>query len=636
MDGGSSDPRDNPSYVRRAFRFPLPADPLRLLSNVLSKWPAILGFAALLGLAGAVVGLKMSKREYTLTCTILMRKVTKNIQVDEGGQAYRPADLSDKTLQGILTSDETLERTAQRMKNGLTAKDLRGKVEAVPYKETDFFYITYHSPISDKDAVEFMTVWIDEIIQYSKRLQQADARGLRDILQQQVAEMNLELSTYNRTILDFCRDKQYMGPDESTVIQTQMLTLQERMEHTRADLQSKTDAIKAFTEDLRKTNPYDMRVSEANAKLANLKHTYTDENPQVKVVLQEIEELKASSKKFQEDGNHSLDEYGDRTAYERIQMLEIERSSLENQLKVLENRFEEVSKRYDELPGLNYRFDELKSRRQQTLTGLQNLSKRLKETEIFATSAPGYWQRYQAPKPEYVIPTSRLKKPLVVGAAGAFFGMGLSSIGVFLLTWRDPRRSTLDACIVSRAPLMAEFIKGAVDMETFDTLWVTLFSGRLANRETILAWMPTVDEEDEVCFWKGVTLSALRDGNKPPTVYNLTPSMSDSEELRACFTQQVPAPGTACIIRANRLPDFAGRSVLGDVRFWFALATCNAKYLSRTTRASELTAAGLQECDGVITWVEKPKNALMRLGNELSTIVATQFSRVPKTVVDDE
>ena len=143
-----------PASASPRFRFPLPFDPLRMLAGVLSRWPWIVLGTLACATLGTLAGIRSTHTSFSLTVSLIKRRMPPIVQVSDGGQAYRPLDLNDATLLATLLTSEPLDLALKRSKNGLNPNNIKDLVEAKQLEGTDIFYITYHSPLNAGDAID--------------------------------------------------------------------------------------------------------------------------------------------------------------------------------------------------------------------------------------------------------------------------------------------------------------------------------------------------------------------------------------------------------------------------------------------------------------------------------------------------
>ena len=637
-DGGGVASRAGPR-----FRFPLPFDPVRLLAGVLSRWPWIAVGMVVCGALGTLAGIRTTHHSFTLSVPLIKRRVPQTVQISEIGQAYRPVDLNDATLLATLLATEPLDLTLKRAGNGLDPNRIRGLVEAKQLEGTDIFYITYHSPVSPADAVAFTTLWAKEINAYTQRLQQSEAREVLLILQKEVAELEEKTHANNLEILNFSKAKDYLGGEAQVAAALSKLSqIELQLETSRTKAAATTAQLKYFTEQIQRQSPIELQLKTAKEELANLRATYTDANPLVQTKLQSIEYLNEQIGKLGEKDQADLDAYTGtplgNSLYLSILGLRNEQLEATSQIQSLEKLYQTTLARLAEFPGIVSSYEALKDKGKTISEGLALMSNRLKEAEIFASGAPGYWQVFQAPDPRLIQPSSLVKKPALLGVASGVLGAAFAVLLTLLLTHRSSRRSVIECCSATGAPLLSH-IPSTFETDTgaaIGRLWITHLAPRLTTSTRMLGWTPALAPAAERRFWSLLAAAAWDDTGTPLRIHDLTPdslwsdtALPDSLEWLSHPPAGAPPaaqPLAATLLRASGLPHGEARGLLAEVDYWIAVVAGHKDSLRRTAEFRELSDAYLPPCNGTIAWTEQAAGPIRQAADVLSCFLAKRFS----------
>lgn len=619
------------------FRFPLPFDPVRLLAGVLSRWPWIVIGMTIFGTIGTIIGIRITRPSFEISASLIKRRVPQTVQTSETGQAYRPVDLNDATLLATLLASEPLDLALKRTQNGVEPERIRSLVEANQLEGTDIFFITYHSPLSPEDAVEFTTIWAEEINSYTQRLQQTEAREVRLILQKEVADLEKQIDETDSRILAFSKERDYLGGvAQVSAALAKLAQIELQLETARTTAESKAEQLANLTDQIRRQSPIDLQLKTAKEELANLRATYTDANPLVQAKLQSIDYLTSQAAKNAENGET---DYGFYTGTQLgnqlyLSILDTRNELLEanSQIHSLEKIHKTTSERIAEFPGIISAYDALQKKRATITEGLSLMSNRLKEAEIFASGAPGYWQVFQTPDPRSIIPSSLIKKPIALGAAAGIAGAGIAVLLTLLLTHRTSRRSILECCAATHAPLVA-CIPTTHEENALDAIkhfWITHLSPRRGIRELILFWTPALDPADERRFWSMLSIVAFEDTRTPVRVLDLTPdTLWEGFDRPASLEWNVePSAVTpaAFFLRASSLPHGPARERLARVDYWMAVVSGQQESLRRAATFRSLTDAYLPPCNGTIGWTERPEGPIRQAADVISGFLTKRFS----------
>lgn len=591
------------------------------------------------GTLGTIVGIKLTSQSFAISVSLIKRRVPQTVQASETGQAFRPVDLNDATLLATLLASEPLDLASKRADNGIDSGRARSLTEASQLEGTDIFYITYHSPLSQDDAVRFSGIWAEEINAYTKRLQQTEAHDVRAILESEVAAMEKQIDATSLEILNFSKEKDFLGGDSQlTAVLGKLSQIELELEAACTSVAAKKQQIENLTEQIGHQSPIELQIKTAHEELANLRSTYTDENPLVQTKLQSIEYLNEQIAKLKEAGKAELDAYTGTPLGNQIYLTII---GLRNELLEAESRIESLEKirqstaaRLNEFPAIINCYEALQKKRDAHMEGLSLMSNRLKEAEIFASGAPGYWQVFQAPDHRSIIPSSLVKKPALLGAAGAFGGAGLAVLLTLLLTHRTSRRSILECCAATHAPLICHLPTTREEdaRAAIAHFWITHLAPRLDRPGRILLWTAALDPADERRLWSMLAQTASNDTDKPLRVLDLTPDQlwTDAAPLGSLVWLSQPSASaeaaTPVLLRASSLPQRDARAMLPQVDHWISVVAGQNESLRRAVECRPLTDAYLPACGGTIAWTERPQGRIREAADAISCFLAKRFS----------
>lgn len=629
-DSGHAAPTRDPS-----FRFPLPFDPVRLLAGVLSRWPWIVLGVALFGTMGTMIGIQITQPSFAISASLIKRRVPQTVQTSEIGQAYRPVDLNDATLLATLLATEPLDLALRRSKNQIPPNQIKFHVEASQLEGTDIFYITYHSPISPEDAISFSSLWAEEISAYTQRLQQAEAQGVRSILQKEVADLEKQIRETDTEILNFCQDHDYVGGvAQVSAALAKLGQIELQLETARTTVETKNHQLESLTAQIQRQSPLESQLKTASEELAALRATYTDANPLVQSKLQSIEYLSGQIKSLSEKGRSELDSYTGtdlgNELYLTILELGNEKHDATSQIRALEKLYRSTSERIAQFPEIISSYDALQKKREALAQGLSLMSNRLQEAKIFASGAPGYWQVFQGPDPRSIVRSSLVKKPLTIGIASGVAGGGLAVLLTLLLTQRTSRRSILECCSAAQAAIACNIPANSLQdaTEATEQFWLTHLAPKLDTSGPVLFWTPAADLADEQRFWTLLASVVKNDTGQSLRVHDLTPdTLWDATDLpEALEWTPVSPPSHPIVLRASSLPHGSARELLSDVQHWLSLVSGNQDAIRRAVQFRKLSDAYLPPCGGTIGWTERPDGPVRSTADHVSHFLARKFS----------
>ena len=592
-----------------------------------------------LGALGTIVGIQITNQSFAVSASLIKRRVPQTVQASETGQAFRPVDLNDATLLATLLANEPLDLAFKRAENGIDSSRARSLVEASQLEGTDIFFITYHSPLSPEDAVSFSRIWAEEISAYTRRLQQTEARDVRAILEKEVSAIEREIAETNLEILNFTKEKNFLGGDaQVAAVLGKLAQIELGLDAARTSVDTKKQQIEKFTDQIKRQSPIELQIKTARDELASLRSTYTDENPLVQAKLQTIEYLTGEINKLNKVGNAELSIYTGtplgNQLYLAIIGLRNEILGAESSIKSLEKLRESTAARLGEFPAIISEYEALQKKRDSHIEGLSLMKNRLKEAEIFASGAPGYWQVFQAPDPRSIVPSSLMKKPAILGFAGLIAGAGIAVLLTLLLTHRTSRRSILECCAATRAPLICHLPTSFEEdaRAAINHFWITHLAPRLDHSGPILFWTAALDPADERRLWSMLADAASQDTGKPMRVLDLTPDSiwADGPPIESLKWLD-PQSDNACkdapvLLRAASLPQHDTRAMLSQVEYWIAVVAGQKTSLRRAVDFRQISEAYLPVCGGTIAWTERPQGRIREAADAISCFIAKRFS----------
>jgi hypothetical protein len=358
----------------------------------------------------------------------------------------------------------------------------------------------------------------------------------------------------------------------------------------------------------------------------------------VQAKLQSIEYLNGEIAKLKEAGNAELEAYTGtplgNQLYLTIIGLRNELLAAESSIKSLEKLRLSTAARLTEFPAIISGYEALQKKRDSDIEGLSLMKNRLKEAEIFASGAPGYWQVFQAPDPRSIIPSSLVKKPALLGSAGAAGGASLAVLLTLLLTQRTSRRSILECCAATQAPLICHLPTTLEEdaRAAIDHFWITHLAPRLGRSGPILFWTAALDPADERRLWSMLADAASKDTGKPMQVLDLTPDAlwTDAAPLEPLAWLTPPSRSSGndspTLLRAASLPHRDARTMLTQVDHWIAVVAGQKQSLQRAVGLRQLTDAYLPTCGGTIAWTERPQGRIREAADYISSFLAKRFS----------
>lgn len=613
-----------PPRPAKAFRFPLPVDPLRLLYGIREQWLRFL-LLPLIGLvAGAIAGEHLSENRYSVSLQLIKSPVPNTIQTSESGEAFRPRELSDDTLLATTYSSEVLNRTGERLDPPRSGGAVKGMVQIEKQRNTDLFYLTAHSRLSADDAVAAVTVWAEEVIRFTNNLQREEAITMQRFINEQITTIDRQLKKVNQQILDFAKESNFVDVEtqtESTI--TSLDNLRVRLAETRIALESKGVQIQRYREELRAQSPLEADLKIKREELASLRGRYTDENPLVQEKLYEIRhlegELKATAEASLEDlKNFTGSDLGN-NLYLEILALENERSELERQVASLETMVASKESEVSTLPEKALALSDLRAERERLLLATSLLESRLKEASFYVSNAPGYWRVFQEPQTGEVAVSSEKVKAILLGFVGAAGGFALAICFAAIWELRQPElRTPIDAAIATRTAPLLRHVTGEVEpswgarqlfsqpeghgnASEIQSFWLTELSPHQQGTPRRALFAVLGDPSEEVAFWQRLLDQIATDGYATHFI-NLAKADSNAEVLTALHqhpairswgettTELETLAEDTVLVRLGRDPRASELDWILDLDAYYLLLSPTESQRSNTRREARLLA----------------------------------------------
>lgn len=632
--------------TQKAFNFPLPIDPLRLLYGVRQRWLWFLILPALLGGAGFFVGSQKTDNRYSVSLQLIKSEVPAGVQTSESGQAFKPRDLSDDTLLSTTYSTEVLARTAARLEPQRSPGAVKAMVQIEKQRNTSLFYLTAHSRLTAEDAVQTVTVWAEEIVRFTNNLQKEEARQMAAFISEQLESIERQLARVNQQILDFARKNNFVDVDKQT--ETALVTLENtraQLANVRIDLETKGLQIQRYREELRAQSPLEADLKKKREELTFLRGRYTDENPLVKEKLYEIEyiqtQLAETAKVEVEDLKDFTGSDLGNNLYLEILSLENEKTQLNKLLTSLEQRLKEQQKDVADLPEKALRLSELKSRRNLLIDAQALLESRRKEASFYETKAPGYWRIFQQPTLQEVAHSSQNVKALLLGFIGFACGGAVALLAaLFWEALQSGLRTPLEAAIATCAlPIFDYATEGAkkpswfvrhlfreeehaVNERALRSFWLTHAITKEGVPRKEFLFIPTDVCDEEVVFWKalfdlileegrGVRLMSITSGSADPMAV-----LSTHEAVQSYHTNLVEWPEedeNLVFIRMAKVPTIDEVVPLKKLESYYLLNSPSIARRSDTRHRSELMRQLLGPAYGLLIIDAEPDHTLPRV-----------------------
>ena len=494
----------------------LSIDPYRLLGGVWKRrWWIVLGL--ILGLsAGLTWGIFFTKTRYLVSVQLLKLELPTTFRVGDIGEAYHPHQLSNATLVSAANSFNVLQRVVQKTTQPISVALLQNSTEVKDERNSDLITLTLSGYQNPQATVELANLWAQEVVGFSKDMQVNESHDMRAFLQQQVDATDAELNKLNQEILDYSKKENIVDSDKEIDADLRSLgDVEERYQTAKINLDGIDYKIKTTEEQLRQQSPLADQLKAAHADLDNLRTRYTDQNPLVSAQLDKIHDLEQQLEKQSSGTGGDNAQYAGtflgNTLYLKLLDLQNEKKGYEQERDSLEQIHTQAQATLASIPEKSAALAQMIEKRQALTTGRNLLFSRLREAELYETSAPGFFQVFQPATPERVETRSKVIKVVAFTAAGCIGGALAAlalALGLELIDSNIRRGAELQKLV--SAPLLGTFRRQDTDaarQKIAGEIWSRWIGSQVKSRTLRIIWSP-VPSAQEKLFWDSILVQA--------------------------------------------------------------------------------------------------------------------------------
>ncbi len=382
---------------------------------------------------GAVASKLMIKNKWTSRCSLYKLPQSAELR-KEIPSLYEPPDLN--TVVESIRTRENIQKAIKRLGMDISVDAFYGKTKIQKQKNNNLFTIVAEDEDREKSA-QIANVMAEIFLESYASMMQGSARKLEEQYISSAGTIRAEMTDLEKKMRKMLSDKGInsieteLGMNIQKVKDIGMKLLESRAaaETARIRLQDLDIAIAKMSPDVQisyvVTPPDAGLLKQLEAQLNELTQKFTDENPKVKRLRSEIEELK---KRTVNPGKPSPEQvtYG---SNQTRQTLEIEKLKVESELKSsmkniesFEREVKDIRKSIDGISSMNEEYSELSRKldlNRQTLSKVETMiaasglsvKPNSLDIKIFEPAVP----------PAY--PDSSKRKLIVIAVGGLFMGL---------------------------------------------------------------------------------------------------------------------------------------------------------------------------------------------------------------------
>lgn len=484
-------------------------DLMRLPVAFLRRWWIL----AALGLAGGVLGLLGGLKTFHASSTVSVRLMARSPQsFAVNSSSYVPSRLQGATLLGALESPQVAREVARKFEEGMAPGDLQSMISIEEIRKTDFVDIVVTAPFGADETARLATLWAEEALHFTSRLQADESAEMKSYLQEQMQRTDKELEEVNKRIVAMRQQAGVVDVEKEIDAYLKSLAdLDLRFETGRIDLESLELQLTALRKEIRKHSPSFEELKAEEVKLAAMAEYYTDQNPVYQEARNRVEGLRKKVQDEIDSQQAALSEftgtYVGNALYLQILELESKRENLILQQKQLQSMREASRAKLKDLPEMAMVAGPLLESAQTLRTARDALMNRLQEVAVFQEVAPGYYRMFKAPAAKDVAVGSRRNKLVFAAVAGGIAFMGLGLLVLAAVEYLDPTvRTPSEAEAALQCRALAKIPAATAQKKSPgirpQELWAGVI-GALSSGRTRAFWTP-VSTPSAAAFWEAL------------------------------------------------------------------------------------------------------------------------------------
>lgn len=448
---------------------PSSIDIVRLLIGVWSRRNLVVMITAVVVILFGTLAYTMLHHSWTARVVLLKREHIDQFQVGKFGTPFKQQKYSMKTMLDTLKLPSVLSETISKSGLNVLPRDLSRQIGVVLGKESDIFQITvlWDNP---KIAAAIANNLADSFLERNLNMRRSDAREVFEYYSEQLNNSSSKLQTIDAAVLEFQEKNGVVNFDSQTeVMLVKIADLEVDFRTMQAELAVDEQAIERLNETLSETpelivqssyyrNPLKKKMGELEWALEQARGRYTDKNPKVVDLIDQIEKLQL----LIDSGKDEATPENTYAANPIKQELELKRYRLEDEIRLKKARVESLknsiaisTSKLSSMTGLQKEFFHLTAEQGSIKGVLDNLRNRVEEAKVIMLSGQGDFdivERARVPDE----PESSGRKLLVV--AGVILGGGFGLFVALLLEFLSPLiRTRREVAGITETELVFEF-----------------------------------------------------------------------------------------------------------------------------------------------------------------------------------
>ncbi|MGZ8900341.1 MAG: polysaccharide biosynthesis/export family protein, partial [Limisphaerales bacterium] len=436
------------------FRFPF--DPWRLYGAAKRNLGWIFAAGVLLGIVGFFLAMMVVQYKVNMQ---LIRTTPNTVRNENAPVAqFTPREYSEQTLYSFMKSSEVLNRVIAKASTNAMLAPLNATpqilAEAISIKPTpnpDYVQLSMEAFGNLPAMVEMANIYAGEVTEFTKEIQQREAKAINKLLQEQVAQVNERIRVLVAELRQFSESGfvDYGKESESQVVQ--LVKLRTELDDRKMELETVKTRIQTLGgSSVAPTT----KLEQAREELKGLLLTMTAAHPTVKAKEAEINLLE------KQPNGGGIAGTGVGTNPLMLSMLELKAQEpvLERRIAEIQNSLEEANKRLNTSGRVtkDVEFEIKLAEKKQMDKSLEELQNKERESRDFIEGSRGYFAATSPATMGNIGVKNRWMKVLLLtlfaGMAGFFGALAI----VMLTEMMDTNiRTAEDVTRVTQLPVLA-------------------------------------------------------------------------------------------------------------------------------------------------------------------------------------
>ncbi len=473
----------------------LPFDLLKIVDLIFAKRWYVLA-AGMVGatLLGIFAFLRVETR-HTATAQLIKLAPQNSLRQSEQGDPYTPREMTIPNMVSIMWSRRVIEGAVERLSGSVNEVMLRKGLSVNPERNTDIIHVSINSDKDRKTSLATLDAYIDEVLEFSRQIQQHDAGAMVKLLNKEIDHTDQEIDRLNLQLLTYSKKEGIVNPDKQTdSLLGEIANLNLRYHEIRLDYETLDLRIGEIESELSKVSPVAAKLHDARENLATMRLRYTEEHPTLQNAIAAVAALEAEVEAEMaapvpagppRPGENTIAE----SLYLDLVMLRGEKRALAEQLIRLSEVRVEVDERLNQLPRKTIEIARIQAKKRATETSQNLLAARLREAMLVEKSAEGTFRLLSKDRLNDVRVISPMQKTIIAAGAGFAGGAGIICLMVIFSALASPTVGSAHGLKrLSKLPLLGKAEQKILDDPGQRKKWAfnswTTLSPQLKRRST--------------------------------------------------------------------------------------------------------------------------------------------------------